>query len=135
MKYQNLTAEDLGFRRQAELFDHVCQIVGKAPPVIEARDVLTNPEHVLKALCNALDVTFDPAMLRWEAGPRDTDGAWASHWYNSVNQSTGFAQPRPPGSCPPELERIVAECQPYYEQLSLNLLRPERSATDVDPAT
>ena len=31
-------------------------------------------------------------MTRWPAGPRDSDGVWASHWYGSVHQSTGFAR-------------------------------------------
>ena len=122
VKYQGLTSEDLGFRRQAELFDHVCQTAGSAPPVIEARDVLTDPERMLKALCGALDVAFDPAMLHWQAGPRDTDGIWASHWYQSVNQSTGFSEPRPPVPCPPKLEGIVSECQPHYEKMQAHTL-------------
>ena len=122
-KYQGLRSGDLGFRRQAELFDQVCQTAGSPPPVIEARDILTDPESALKALCDALDVPFDPAMLRWEAGPRDTDGIWASHWYNSVNQSTSFSEPRPSAPCPPELSDIVAECQPYYEKVRVHRLR------------
>ena len=99
-------------------------MTGDAPPVIEAWDVLNNPEHALSTLCEALNVSFDPAMLQWEAGPRDTDGVWAKHWYHSVNQSTGFAGPRPPAPCPPELEGTVAECQPHYEKLREHCLRP-----------
>ena len=123
LKIQGLTAEDLGFRRQAELFDHVCQLTGAAPPVIEARDVLSDPKRALSALCAALDVPFDPAMLSWKAGPRDTDGVWSRHWYHSVNTSTGFAEPRPPAPCPPELSDIVAECQPYYEKVRAHRLQ------------
>ena len=79
--------------------------------------MLENPEGMLKALCLALQVCFDPAMLTWEAGPRASDGIWASHWYQSVNASTGFARPGPPVECPEELSAIVAECEPYYEQM------------------
>ena len=122
LKYDQLTVEDLGFRRQAELFDHVCNIAGTAPPVIEARDVLENPRAMLSALCAALEVPFDPAMLKWEAGPRDSDGVWARHWYHAVIASTGFAAPRQPAECPPELSGIVAECQPYYDRLREHVL-------------
>jgi len=122
-KYQNLTAEDLGFRRQAELFDHVCQMTGEIPPVVEARAVLEAPEAMLSALCAALDVPFDPAMLNWQAGPRDSDGIWASHWYHSVIGSTRFADPRPIAPCPDALAGIVAECQPFYEHLHQHLLK------------
>ena len=51
--WPGMGADDLGFRRQAELFDHVCQTVGATPPVLEARDVLEAPEAALRALCSA----------------------------------------------------------------------------------
>jgi hypothetical protein len=116
--WPQMRLDDLGFRRQAELFDHVCQITGAAPPVLEARDVLEAPEAALRALCAALDVAFDPAMLAWPAGPRASDGVWAAHWYERVNQSTGFAPYQPPGPVPKGLEGIVAECRPHYERMS-----------------
>ncbi|MEM9098215.1 MAG: hypothetical protein AAGC79_06785 [Pseudomonadota bacterium] len=116
-KYEGLTAEDLGFRRQAELFDHVCQITGEAPPVLEARDVLTAPEVTLRSLCDKLAVPFDPAMLAWPAGRRETDGVWAAHWYGAVERSTGFAPPRPAAKAPAELSAIITACQPHYEAM------------------
>jgi hypothetical protein len=116
-------ADDLGFRRQAELFDHVCRISGAAPPVLEARDVLEAPEAMLRRLCEALGVAFDPAMLTWPAGPRASDGVWGAHWYGRVNRSTGFAPYQPPGPVPAGLERIVAECRPYYERMHAHRLR------------
>jgi hypothetical protein len=115
-------ADDLGFRRQAELFDHVLQTAGTVPPVIKARDVLENPEAALAALCAALEVPFDRAMLSWEPGPKPGDGAWAPHWYARVYASTGFAHYQPPGTVPAGLETIVAECRPHYERLHAHRL-------------
>jgi hypothetical protein len=121
--WPEMGADDLGFRRQAELFDHVCQIAGKAPPVIEARDVLEAPEAALRALCAALGVGFDPAMLRWPAGRRASDGVWAAHWYARVEASTGFAPYVAPGPVPAGLEGIVAECRPHYERMRVHKLK------------
>jgi hypothetical protein len=121
--WPQMGADDLGFRRQAELFDHVCQITGKAPPVIEARDVLEVPEAALRALAAALGVPFDPAMLSWPAGPRDSDGVWADHWYGRVRQSTGFAPYAAPGPVPAGLEGIVAACQPHYDRMAAHKLK------------
>jgi hypothetical protein len=121
--WAGMGADDLGFRRQAELFDHVCQTAGAAPPVLEARDVLLAPETALRALCQALRVAFDPAMLAWPAGPRGSDGVWGAHWYARVNQSTGFAPYQPPGPVPDQLEGIVAECRPYYDRMSAHKLK------------
>ena len=115
--WAGMGAGDLGFRRQAELFDQVCEMTGQAPPVLEASDVLAAPEAMLRALCAALGVAFDPAMLAWPAGPRASDGVWGAHWYGRVEASTGFAPDRPPGPVPAGLEGIVAECRPYYERL------------------
>jgi len=122
-RWAGMGAGDLGFRRQAELFDHVCQMAGAAPPVLEARDVLAAPEAMLRALCAALGVAFDPAMLAWPAGPRVSDGVWGAHWYGRVNASTGFAPYRPPGPVPEGLEGIVAECRPYFERMKAHKLK------------
>ncbi len=120
--WAGMGADDLGFRRQAELFDHVCQITGAVPPVLEAQGVLEAPEAALRALCSALGVGFDPAMLAWPKGPRASDGVWSAHWYGRVNASTGFAPYQPPGPVPEGLAGIVAECRPYYERMKANKL-------------
>ncbi len=121
-KWDGMTEADIGFRRQAELFDRVCQADGKAPPVLLSDDVLTNPRAALTVLCSALDVPFDPAMLSWQAGPRATDGIWASHWYASVNASTGFGPPKPAKPVPETLKAIVDECQPWFDRMAAHKL-------------
>ncbi|MEL6478300.1 MAG: HAD family hydrolase [Pseudomonadota bacterium] len=123
-KFAEMTAEDLGFQRQAELFDRVSQMAGAAPPVIEARDVLAAPEAMLRALCDRFDVPFDPQMLSWPAGRRETDGIWAAHWYGAVERSTGFARPAPPAKAVPEHRQIVDACKPYYDMLRTYRLDP-----------
>ena len=55
--------EDLGFVRQAEIFDWVRKQSKAVPPVVDARDVLQNPEWILRLLCEAIGVEFGPAML------------------------------------------------------------------------
>ncbi len=110
--------EDLGFIQQAEIFDWVCEHSGKVPPVIDAGDVLQNPERILRLLCDAVGVEFDPAMLSWPPGLRETDGVWAKHWYGEVAQSTGFAPYRAHAAEVPERLREIAErCRESYERL------------------
>ena len=106
------TLDDLGLRQQAEIFETF------GGPVIDSRDLLTDPDATLRALCTALDVPFSPAMLSWPPGPRDSDGVWAPYWYDSVQRSTGFAPYRPPASAlPAGLAPLAAQCLPYYELL------------------
>lgn len=119
------TLRDTGLEQQWTLFQTVKEATGQPPPVIDARDVLTNPKEMLQALCDTLNVPFRPTMLSWEAGPRPTDGIWAKHWYDAVEQSTGF-QPHTPSSDPvPEhLQSLHATCQTYYRSLSTHRLSP-----------
>ena len=79
---------------------------GTAPPVVDAADVLRAPEKMLRGLCGALGLRFDPAMLAWAPGPRPEDGPWAAHWYDAVRASTGF---KPPVEKKPNLSRRLEE--------------------------
>ena len=98
--------------------------LGHAPPVVDSADILADPAGVLEALCGALGIGYDPAMLRWPPGRRDTDGVWAAHWYASVEASSGFG---PPDNAAPvldaEAEAVADACRPHYDYLSRFCLR------------
>jgi hypothetical protein len=111
------TLADLGWPQQVELFREY------GGPVVDAADVLRDPAAVLGRLCAALGLDFDPAMLAWSPGPRDTDGVWAPHWYAAVEASTGFAPHDPaPAVVPPRLRALVEQALPYYEELAAHRL-------------
>jgi Sulfotransferase domain len=110
--------EDLGFVQQLKIFDFVRERSKTIPAVIDARDILQNPERMMRVLCNAIGVEFDYAMLSWPPGLRETDGIWAKYWYHQVASSTSF-QPyrRRNGIVPNRLREIYAQCCECYEQL------------------
>jgi hypothetical protein len=111
--------DSFGLDRQAEFFEREADRLGMAPPVVDANDVLANPEGVLSKLCEALGIPWDPAMLSWDPGRRDTDGPWAPHWYAAVEASTGFGPPETgPVELQDEAQRIADQCRPYYERLA-----------------
>ena len=122
-KRDQATPSDLGFPQQREIFDRVCDRLGKAPPVIDAADILANPEATLRALCAALGLSFQAQMLSWPPGRRATDGVWAAHWYERVEASTGFAAA---STAPVVLdaagERLAAACRPHYDALHVHRL-------------
>jgi hypothetical protein len=126
-KRAEVTLEDIGFLRQAELFDRIADHLGRAPPVVEGADVLADPRGTLSALCDALGIAFSEAMLSWPAGRRASDGVWAPAWYDAVERSTGFAPPGPTvafDDLPDALKAIAEAARPYYERLAAHRLRP-----------
>jgi Sulfotransferase domain len=111
--------DDLGLRQQAEIFEAF------GGPVVDSRDLLTDPGGILRALCQALDVPFDARMLSWPAGPRTTDGVWAPYWYASVHASTGFSAYRAPAEpLPARLEPLARRCMPYFSRLHRYRISP-----------
>jgi hypothetical protein len=131
------TLADLGLEQQSEIY----RLFGG--PVIDAADLAARPRETLQALCAALGIEFDAAMLAWPAGPRPTDGVWARHWYDRVWASTGFDASRDqervgtsaapaarvrgtaaPAALPPRLEPLAARCQAYYDELAPHRLAP-----------
>jgi hypothetical protein len=124
-RYPNPTVRDTGLPQQREIFDFVMQRMGRAPPVIDAADVLANPRALLEKLCDRLRIPFTDRMLQWPAGPRDTDGVWAKHWYDSVWESTGF-RPLRDGrvTLPARLAPILDRCQRHYDVLYSHRILP-----------
>ncbi|MEL6874156.1 MAG: HAD family hydrolase [Pseudomonadota bacterium] len=117
-KRVKVTPDDLGYERQLRYVEEIGEKTGKTPFVIDSSTILANPDRALKQLCIALEIDWDPSMLSWAAGRRETDGIWGSHWYNRVVETTGFG---PLPESPPPLEdsdRLVAEkCQIFYSEL------------------
>jgi hypothetical protein len=115
-KHETVGAADIGFAMQRVLFDRAAQRSGKAPAVIDSDDIRRAPEPALRALCAALGIRFDPAMLSWKKGPAPEDGAWGPHWYDAIWKSTGFAPPEAePAPLPAHLARIADEVREDYE--------------------
>lgn len=109
---------DTGLPQQATILAHVRERTGQQPPIVDAVDVLNQPQEMLAKICQAVGVPFDEAMLSWPAGPRDTDGAWGKYWYEKVYQTTSFSPYRPKNaSVPTHLQGLLSECEQIYGQL------------------
>lgn len=115
---------DTGLARQSELLGDLRRR-GQDPPVLDARELLSDPPGILSRLCRRLGLPFDEAMLSWPPGRRPEDGVWAPYWYHNVHRSTGFGPyPVSDGSLPPQLATLLAECRSHYEMLYRSALRP-----------
>lgn len=117
-KREAVSASEIGLARQRELFERAADRRGSPPPVVDSHDIRANPGAALAALCKALAIDFDPAMLSWPKGPHPADGIWAPHWYDAIWNSTGFAPPEgDQPRLPADLARIADAVRPDYEFL------------------
>ncbi len=114
--------EDTGLQRQWELYSDLTD-AGQRPDVLDSRELLLDPEGVLRQLTLKLDLEFRSDMLTWRAGARAEDGVWAPHWYHAVHKSTGFAPYEPKPDFPAHLQPLLDDCRPWYEKLYEQALR------------
>ena len=113
------TLDDIGFVQQTRLHEALGGIV------IDSTDIRARPEVMLRALCEAIGLPFDDAMLRWPAGPRIEDGIWAQHWYGAVHNSTGIAGAEGPlPDIPADLKPVLDAALPHYLGLHRQRLSP-----------
>ncbi len=117
-KRECATLGDIGIVEQLALFDTVTEQCGRAPLIIDSGDFLARPEAYLRAICAHFDIEFNPSMLVWPAGKRDSDGVWADHWYANVRRSTGFGERSGDrAELDESLYAILEAARPAYEQL------------------
>ena len=114
----------LGFAKLVEYHERISELRGCAAPVVDSNDILANPAGVLSALCAALGIVWDDAMLRWPAGRHPADGIWGRHWYNVVEKSSGFGAPTSFAPLSDEARQIAGACRADYERLAAFRIRP-----------
>jgi hypothetical protein len=123
-KREDPAPEDLGFTQQAEIFDFVRNRAKSVPPVVDAKDVLENPERMLRLLSSAVGVEFSKSMLSWRPGLHETDGLWAKYWYTEVAKTTSFQPYRATHDRLPErLRETYERCCECYQRLYEHRLR------------
>ena len=112
------TIRDTGLEEQVQIVERILA-TDRDPLIVDSRTLLEDPQSVLRALCAALAVDWDPAMLSWPEGPKPEDGMWARHWYSRLHATTGF-EPYRPRSAPldPALETVHEQAAPLYERLA-----------------
>ena len=119
----NPKIDDVGYKAHVDLLNYM-DSYKLDYVVLDATFLLKNPERVLRKLCKACGIAFDPTMLEWTSGSRPEDGVWAKYWYQNVHRSTGF-QPYTEKSdpFPKHLLSLLKECERFYNVLVSKALK------------
>lgn len=113
----NPQMSDIGIKKQFELYNKL-EGEGKVSCVVDAKELLLNPQKILSQACEKIKIPFTEKMLSWKAGARIEDGVWAKYWYGSVHKSTGFKKYEQQNIIlPAHLKPLADECQTYYQYL------------------
>jgi hypothetical protein len=113
---------EVGFPEQRRLFDHLTELHGTPPPVIDSDDLLADPMTVVEAWCEAVGIAFLPEALEWEPGPRDEVSWWdGGSFHENLRNSDGL-KPQPPhaidiSEVPRRVRELCEEMRPHYEHL------------------
>ena len=124
------TMDEVGWADMLLLYSFLVES-GKPPVVIDCEGILQNPAVALSALCGAVGLPFDAALLQWEAGPKPYDGCWAPYWYASIHRSTCFMPPAFPHPLHPNLYPLLELCTPVYQALMRHVLATSYSSDQV----
>ncbi|XP_066933233.1 uncharacterized protein [Clytia hemisphaerica] len=122
---------EAGFEQLQDLFDFVKENFDKQPVVVDADDLMTDPESTMKAYCGAIGIEFKKDILAWEPGEVEGWDTW-NGWHENALKSCGFSRQDPAklmrfedlSMYPKIVEDSVNQCLPYYTNLSKFKLNP-----------
>jgi hypothetical protein len=140
--YPGAPAEKIGYESLHEIYTAVSGLTGREPTVIDAGDLVRDPEGTVAAYCAAAGIPFLREALTWAPQERPE---WqpSRRWHESVAASTGFDSAATPAVLPapavppkrtmsaaapaPDDARLAPYLRrhlPYYETLYARRLRP-----------
>ena len=110
----------MGVKQNFDLYHYLKKIIFIALLLIQRT---YKSRKTLRVICNE-GIEFQPAMLKWKAGPKKEDGVWAKYWYENIHRSTGFEPFKEKQTeISLHLEKIYLESKPYYDFLFQHTLK------------
>lgn len=116
--------KEAGFQQLYDLYCYVKNKMGYSPVVVDADDLLADPDGMMKAYCTTTGIQYEENMTTWEPGlvPDWLDFPMDMEWRAEVMQSKGFIQRNKtaaplPRDLPDVVSECILECQPLYEAL------------------
>ncbi|KAA2261463.1 sulfotransferase family protein [Solihabitans fulvus] len=118
--HPGLTRDEVGFARLHELYLAVVDATGAEPVVVDADDLVTQPEAVVRAYCERVGLPFDADRLSWQ--PRMPE-EWrkTERWHLDAGQTGAFVRTETAYEATvdnhPRLAEFYEYHLPFYEYL------------------
>jgi hypothetical protein len=118
-------AERIGFESLHEIYTAVAERAGRQPVVVDAADLVRDPEGTVRAYCAATGIPFVREALSWQPAQRPE---WqpSRRWHETVAASTGLGAVSSGSATVPDAvaARYLRRHIPYYETLHARRLTP-----------
>lgn len=114
--------EETGYEQQYRMFQMVWESKGKLPVIIDGSDLRANPEAIVKAYCDAVDIPFIPQALNWESKKKLPQMELWKDWYDNVINSASFLPSKEDKDDKTLLNNKIVEnaykhCFPFYQKM------------------
>ena len=123
---KDFTLEEVGLEAQYRVFAKVAELIGRAPPVIDAEDLQLDAEKTLRAYCAALGIEHVASALQWD-GPLPEAWRFVAGWHAGVARSSGIDKPSSIApvdlDAHPKLRHSYQHHLPFYEKMRAHKLR------------
>ena len=121
-RWPDFHAKEVGFVEQRMLFDKLCDLLGRVPPVIDSDDLLEDPHGMTEVYCNAVGIPFLPEALSWEPGARDEVSWWDGGSFHANLRNSDGLKPQVRkyidiSEAPDRVKEIYEDVLPHYEAM------------------
>lgn len=82
--------QEAGFRELLDLYELVVKELDQSPIVVDADDLLENPEAMMKKYCDASGLEYMENMTSWEPGVAIPEWNVWTGWHDAVAKSSGI---------------------------------------------
>lgn len=123
----DMQCEEVGVENLWNTYSRVSGLSATPPPVIDAADLVADPEQMMILYCRAVGIPFRKESLSWTAGHR-AEWRLTSAWHEDIATSTQFSmrttEYAATAANTPRLAEFSAHHEEFYERLRAVRLTP-----------